>query len=80
MWESEPNIEPESLSALRMPVLVMAGDTDMMRLEHTALIHRSIPGSQLAIVPGSSHMLVRERPVLVGLILQEFLDGTTPRG
>ncbi len=80
MWETEPNIEPESLSALRMPVLVMAGDTDMMRLEHTALIHRSIPGSQLAIVPGTSHMLVRERPVLVGRILQEFLDGTTPRG
>ena len=79
MWQTEPNIEPESLSALRMPVLVMAGDTDMMRLEHTALIHRSIPGSQLAIVPGTSHMLVREKPVLVGAILQDFLDGTTPR-
>lgn len=80
MWETEPNIDPASLSALRMPVLVMAGDTDVMLLEHTAHIQRSIPGAQLAIVPGTSHMLVRERPVLVGRIIQEFLDATAPRG
>ena len=74
MWETEPNIDPASLTALRMPVLVMAGDTDVMLLEHTAHIQRSIPGAQLVIVPGTSHMLVRERPGLVGRIIQEFLD------
>ena len=81
MWETEPNIDPASLDALRMPVLVMAGDGDVLALEHTSLIHRSIPGAQLSIVPGTSHMLVREQPALVGAILQHFLDevGTTPR-
>jgi pimeloyl-ACP methyl ester carboxylesterase len=74
MWESEPNIDPASLSALSMPVLVMAGDRDIIAPDHTRLIHESIPNSQLAIVPASSHMLIRERPVLVGRILQEFLD------
>jgi pimeloyl-ACP methyl ester carboxylesterase len=74
MWETEPSIEPESLSALRMPLLVMAGDGDIIAAEHTALIHRSIPGAQLAIVPGTSHLLVRERPALVARIVQEFLD------
>jgi pimeloyl-ACP methyl ester carboxylesterase len=79
MWETEPDISPESLSAMRVPVLVMAGDGDMIALEHTALIHRSIPGAQLAIVPGTSHMLVRERPALVGRMIQEFLDGVSAR-
>jgi pimeloyl-ACP methyl ester carboxylesterase len=75
MWETEPDIDPASLAALEMPVMVMAGDRDVIALNHTTLIRRSIPGSQLAIVPGSSHMLIRERPVLIGRMLQEFLDG-----
>jgi pimeloyl-ACP methyl ester carboxylesterase len=74
MWETEPAIEPASLSDLRMPLLVMAGDGDIIARDHTTLIHRSIPGAQLAIVPGASHLLIRERPALVGLIVQEFLD------
>lgn len=74
MWQTEPHIDPASLSALTMPVLVMAGDHDIIAPDHTALIHRSIPGSELAIVPGTSHMLVREKPALVGALLQDFLD------
>lgn len=74
MWQTEPHIDADSLAALRLPVLVMAGDHDMVALDHTLQIQRSIPGAQLAIVPGASHMLVRERPELVGRLLQEFLD------
>ncbi|WP_395638614.1 alpha/beta fold hydrolase [Pseudolysinimonas sp.] len=74
MWETEPAIDPASLATVDLPVLVMAGDRDIIAPEHTALIHRSIPGAQLAIVPATSHMLVRERPGLVGRIVQEFLD------
>ncbi len=75
MWDTEPHIAPTALSALRMPVLIMAGDGDLIAADHTRVIQRSIPGAQLAIVPATSHMLVRERPALVGRILQEFLDG-----
>jgi pimeloyl-ACP methyl ester carboxylesterase len=75
MWETEPQIAPESLSELRMPVLVMAGDGDLIASGHTRLIQRSIPDAQLAIVPASSHMLVRERPELVGQLVQAFLNG-----
>lgn len=79
MWQTEPDIDPASLTALTMPVLVMAGDRDSMALEHTVLIQRSIPGAQLAIVPDASHMLVRERPALVGAIVQAFLDAAATR-
>lgn len=74
MWETEPHIRSEALRTLRPPVLVMAGDGDLIARDHTELIHRSIPHSQLAIVPETSHMLVRERPDVVGRIIDEFLD------
>ena len=80
MWNTEPNIDPASLGALGMPVLVMAGDGDVIAPDHTALIHRSIPGSQLAIVPGTTHMLIREKPALVGALLQAFLDESSVDG
>jgi pimeloyl-ACP methyl ester carboxylesterase len=76
MWETEPAIEPSALSAITAPVLVMAGDADIITLDHTTLIHRSVPGAQLAIVPDTSHMLIRERPELIGDLVQHFLDST----
>ncbi|HEY0259356.1 MAG TPA: alpha/beta hydrolase [Lacisediminihabitans sp.] len=75
MWDTEPQIDPEALMSLRMPVLVMAGDGDLIARDHTELIRHSIPHARLAIVPGTSHMLVRERPDEVGRIVQGFLDG-----
>ena len=49
---TQPSIAPEELSSLNMPVLVIAGTKDMIRLSHTQLIARSIPGSKLAILEG----------------------------
>lgn len=78
MWETEPSIEPASLLNLALPVLVMAGDGDIIARSHTELIHESIPRAQLAIIPGTSHLLVRERPVLVGRVIQKFFDREYP--
>ena len=48
----DPYIKPKELSRLDMPVLVIAGERDLIRESHTKLIHRSIPNSKLAILPG----------------------------
>jgi pimeloyl-ACP methyl ester carboxylesterase len=74
MWETEPAIEQASLAAITIPAMVMAGDHDIISLDHTRVIADGIPGSQLCIVPGTSHFLVREKPELIGLVLQQFLD------
>ncbi|GLY15071.1 alpha/beta hydrolase [Kineosporia sp. NBRC 101677] len=73
LWKQEPQIAPESLAGVTAPTLVMAADRDMISLEHTALIARSIPRAQLCIVPGAGHLLIRERPQLIATIVREFL-------
>ena len=78
MWLSQPQIAPDSLATVRAPTLVMAGQHDAIRTDHTLLIAGSIPGAQVAIVPGASHMLMQERPELVNLMISDFLAATGP--
>ena len=78
MWLSQPQIAPDSLARVRAPTLVMAGQHDAIRADHTLLIAGSIAGAQVAIVPGASHMLMQERPELVNLMIADFLAATAP--
>jgi pimeloyl-ACP methyl ester carboxylesterase len=73
MMMSEPEIEPAELGAITAPSLVVASDDDLIRLEHSIELYRSIPNSELAIVPGTSHALVFEKPELVGRLVADFL-------
>jgi pimeloyl-ACP methyl ester carboxylesterase len=73
MWRGEPDIELSALSRLRMPVLVMQGDDDGIRVEHSAAVATALPDAQLAVVPGTSHALPLEKPDLVNQLLLDFL-------
>jgi pimeloyl-ACP methyl ester carboxylesterase len=73
MWRDEPNIDPGELSRITAPTLVMAGDHDAVRTEHTIAIAAGIPGAQLCIVPGTTHMLMEEKPELVTELVRAFL-------
>lgn len=74
LWTSEPRIDPAALAAITARTLVMSGDRDTIRPDHSLLIASSIPGAQLAIVPGATHGLVAERPELIATIVRGFLD------
>lgn len=54
---SQPQIKPASLASIKCPTLVMAGDHDVIRLQHTVLIAQSIPKSNLWIAPNAGHGL-----------------------
>lgn len=58
---TQPHIDPAVLAQLTMPVLVMAGDDDVIRPEHTQLIADAIPNSRLAILPGD-HFIAQRNP------------------
>ncbi len=57
-----PQIDPASLSQIACPTTVMAGEFDEIKREETDLIHASVPGSRLVIVPGAGHVLPKEAP------------------
>ena len=58
---NDPNVKPEELAQIQNPTLVMAGDKDMIKDKHTRLIAQSIPGAELAIIPGT-HFIANQNP------------------
>jgi pimeloyl-ACP methyl ester carboxylesterase len=73
MHEREPTLTQADLRKVTCRTLVMAGDDDEVRLEHTAEMFRSLPQAELAIVPGTSHGLLVEKPDLCNLLIEDFL-------
>ncbi|GAB3574373.1 alpha/beta hydrolase [Leifsonia lichenia] len=73
LWTSEPHLRPADLAGIRARVLVVAGDRDSIRPDHSVLIASSIPGAQLCIVPGASHGLIAEKPAFVSAVVRDFL-------
>lgn len=69
----EPGLCREDLHALLRPTLVLAGDDDLVTLEHTIAMYQAIPNAQLAVVPATSHLLLFEKPELCTRLVHEFL-------
>jgi pimeloyl-ACP methyl ester carboxylesterase len=68
------------LAEIRVPTLVVAGERDgftPMRLSLT--MHEAIPGSELLVLPGGTHVGPVEHPALVAERLREFLPRCAPR-
>lgn len=56
----QPNLEYEMLKDIRIPVLVMAGQYDMIKEEDTLNIGQSLPYSVTKIIKGGNHFLLRD--------------------
>jgi pimeloyl-ACP methyl ester carboxylesterase len=69
-----PNIPFAKLKKISAPTLVMAGDRDAIREEHTIKIFQNIPNSQLCILPGTTHYVADEKPHLFRAVLYDFFD------
>lgn len=69
---NDPNVAPEELSALAAPTLVIAGENDMIREDHTRLIAERIPNARLAFVPGD-HFVAAKNPAAFNREVERFL-------
>lgn len=74
LWLTQPQWKPALLSAIRAPVLILSGDRDVIRTEHSAAMLRALRRGQLAVIPGSTHSVLKEKPDLVNRILLEFFQ------
>jgi pimeloyl-ACP methyl ester carboxylesterase len=64
----------EQLAAISASVLLVIGDRDFTTVEHGALMLDLIPGSQLAVLPDTTHMQVTRRADVLLPMLDRFLD------
>lgn len=55
MMLNEPHIEPWELERIRIPVLVTAGEWDLILPEESRRIAEQLPLGRLVIVPGADH-------------------------
>lgn len=74
IWKVEPNIDITDIAQINVPVLVMAGDDDVVKHSHSIELYEALPLGQLGIVPGTSHGLVKEKPAIVTALIQGFLS------
>ena len=74
LMEKYPNFTKEQLQQIKVPVLVVAGDHDIINLEQTITLFTSLPHAQLFIVPGASHFVPVEQPELINSEVIKFLS------
>ena len=73
MWRSQPSYSVDDLAQIKTPTLVMAGELDEIKREHTDALAKAIPGSQEYIVKGATHLAPLEQPDAVNREIRKFL-------
>ena len=79
------DVPAEAIAAIKAPILVIIGDSDLVRPEHAVEMFRlagggvfgdivAMPRSQLAVLPGTSHVSLVSRADLLLPIIPRFLD------
>ena len=73
LMAKQPNIQPERLSSIKCPVLVIAGTQDVIKEKHTKLIAASLPDSSLCFLKGG-HSIAKTNSVDFNSAVEKFLN------
>lgn len=84
------DLPSEEFASITAPTLIIVGDSDLPQLEHAVEMFRllgggvfgdlptGLPDSQLAVIPGASHVSVVARSELLVPMINSFLDAPMP--
>lgn len=70
---TEPHIDLVLLERVTAPTLILSGDHDLIRLEHTVAIYEALPNAQLAVFPNSTHLVPFDEPQVFNAAVERFL-------
>jgi len=65
----------DELRSLQVPTLLIFGDRDFSPLSDVVEMFELLPDAQLAVLPGTTHVGVTQRPGEVLALITPFLDG-----
>lgn len=74
----EPNVSPNELKRISVPTLVIVGKQDMIKENHTELIAKHIPNSELVLIEGD-HFIANKEPALFNETIELFLNTHTDK-
>jgi pimeloyl-ACP methyl ester carboxylesterase len=74
MWLTKIYIPENKIASIKIPTLILQGDKDGIKLEHTVALHHLINHSQLCILPNTSHFVFSEKPGLMNEIALQFFN------
>lgn len=78
IWNTEPTLSEKDLTKITCPTLILASDDETFSIAHSASMYEAIALGQLAIVPGTSHYVIKEKPELTQAIIKDFLGDLHP--
>ena len=67
-------LSKEELASVRVPFLILQGDHDFVRLEHSVETVKLIPHAELAVIPDASHFALSSEQERVIPIIKHFLE------
>ena len=77
---NDPNINPEDLTKIQAPTLVLAGTRDVIKASHTKAIAKAIPDSRLVFITGDHYVAARNPQTFNAAVLHFLKPEITPSG
>lgn len=70
----DPHLTAADLGGVTVPVLVVVGEHDLIRPEHSRLIAGSLPAGRLVVVAGVGHGVPQRRPATLAHLVDGFVS------
>ena len=77
MWQREIKIPDDKLTRINVPVLIIRGDIDMIRLEHSVALFEALRYGQLCVYPNIGHEMPDEKGQMLSKIAIDFFKEET---
>ncbi len=74
LTQKYPNFTTDQLTTIDTPFLIIVGDHDLIRIDHTITLFTNLPKAQLLILPRASHLVPIEYPELINSEIIRFLE------
>ncbi len=71
---NQPHISLAQVRTIQAPTLVLAGDKDVIKEEHSLQIYQNLQKAWLCIFPGGTHMMPETDPQLFNITVEHFFS------
>lgn len=71
---AEPHVDLALIRTIAAPTLILSGDHDLIRLDHTVAIFEALSNGQLAVFPNSTHLVPYDDPQMFNATVERFLS------